>query len=593
MLPDYAELESAVGHDWYALDPNLSFLLDYHLPDPALRREAEVHVSRFGALVGKVIAPRADETDKHGPVLNRYDRWGYDVGEVQHHPTWLANKADLVRNGFVSLEAYAGHPVPDVASAAVGYLVSQAETAAYCALGMTGGAIDIVDRHAPRQVRDEIVTRLSSLDPETSWESGMFLTERQGGSDVGANTTRAVLVGGEWRITGEKHFCSDVDADMFLVLARPEGAPDGIRGLALFLMPRRRPDGSSNGFVIRRLKPKLGTIGVPTAEVAIDNAFAWLAGGDVAPGSGAAPDASHDGRGIKRMMEMVNLSRFGVGLMGLGIHRRSFLEAAIYAAQREQFGSRIDAYPMVRETLVDLLVDLEAGLAGAFEVAGAFRRTDVPDSERNVWRIMVPLVKMRATRVAIHAASTALEIFGGNGYMEDWPMARQLRDAQANTVWEGTENIIALDVLRSMRTAQAHEALLERVEQALEAAVEEKVLSDAVDTVASSVADVRTAIAYMGGADLDTVMLQARRFGDLLADTSEGALLLEHAAFSLRRDGDARKAAIAHRFARERLATRPVRGITSPDRLALDLFEPIVRYGRIEPGDLANAVSTI
>ena len=172
-------------------------------------------------------------------------------------------------------------------------------------------------------------------------------------------------------------------------------------------------------------------------------------------------------------------------------------------------------------------------------------------------------------------------------------MARQLRDAQANTVWEGTENIIALDVLRSMLTAQAHEALLERVEQALEAAVEEKVLSDAVDTVASSVADVRTAIAYMGGADLDTVMLQARRFGDLLADTSEGALLLEHAAFSLRRDGDARKAAIAHRFARERLATRPVRGITSPDRLALDLFEPIVRYGRIEPGDLANAVSTI
>ena len=149
MLPDYAEYEQATGLDWYALDPNLSALLDRHLPDPDDRALAEEHVGRFGALVGEVIAPRAEVTDKHGPVLRRYDRWGQEVDEVVHHPNWTQNKADLVRNGFVSLESLAGRPVPGVVTASVSYLVSQAETAIYCGLGMTSGAADIVERYAP------------------------------------------------------------------------------------------------------------------------------------------------------------------------------------------------------------------------------------------------------------------------------------------------------------------------------------------------------------------------------------------------------------------------------------------------------------
>ncbi|HUI04997.1 MAG TPA: acyl-CoA dehydrogenase family protein, partial [Acidimicrobiales bacterium] len=344
MLPDYAEYEQAAGLDWYRLDPNLSALLDRHLPDPAERALAEEHVGRFGTLVGRVIAPRADVTDKHGPVLRRYDRWGQVVDEVVHHETWTQSKADLVRNGFVSLETLAARPVPGVVTASVSYLVSQAETAIYCGLGMTAGAADIVERHAPVAVRDDLVRRLRSVDPDEAWEGGMFLTERQGGSDVGANTTRAVQDGDEWLLFGEKHFCSNVDAEVFIVLARPEGAPAGSRGLATYIVPRLLPDGSPNGFTIKRLKPKLGTVGVPTGEVALDGARAWLAGGSsdaATPASGA--DAARDGRGINRMMEMVNGSRFGVALMGLGIHRRSFLEAAIYAGRRAQFGNRIDS----------------------------------------------------------------------------------------------------------------------------------------------------------------------------------------------------------------------------------------------------------
>lgn len=584
MLPDYAQYDQAIGQDWYRLDPNLRLLLDRHLPDPVDRAFAETHVARFGELVGKVIAPRAEQTDKHPPVLQRFDRWGAEVDQVVHHPTWLDSKADLVRNGFTSLETLAGRPVPAVVTASLAYLVSQAETAIYCGLGMTTGAADIVQRYAPAAVRADLAGRLASVDPDQAWEGGMFLTERQGGSDVGANTTRAVQDGDEWLLFGEKHFCSNVDAEVFIVLARPDGAPPGTRGLATYIVPRLLPDGSANGFAIKRLKPKLGTTGVPTAEVALDGARAWLAGGDRSEGE---TPTGRDGRGINRMMEMVNGSRFGVALMGLGIHRRSFLEAAIYAARRSQFGNRIDDYPLVRETLVDLLVDLEAGMAGTYECAGAARSAPDAESGRLVRRILIPLVKMRCTRIALQAATSALEVFGGNGYMEDWPMARQLRDAQCHTIWEGTENILCIDVRRAMRAENAHMALFARVEQALDNAAGRKALAATVDIVAGALSETRRAVDHMAEMNDDLALLHSRRLAELLADVTESALLVEEAAWSLDGTGDARKAAVARRFAARRLSTPVARGIMDSDRSVLDLFEPIVRYGPVAESDLA------
>jgi alkylation response protein AidB-like acyl-CoA dehydrogenase len=194
---------------------------------------------------------------------------------------------------------------------------------------------------------------------------------------------------------------------------------------------------------------------------------------------------------------------------------------------------------------------------------------------------------MRATRVALGAASTALEIFGGNGYMTDWPMARQLRDAQCNTIWEGTENILCLDVRRAMRGEQAHLALVARVRRALDAASGHKVLAPAVDTVAASLVDAQRAIDHLAGVDDDLQLLHSRRLAELLADTAEAALLLDEAAWSLDRNGDARKALVARRFAAHKLAERPVRGILDPDRSALDQFAALTRYGQVEAADLA------
>ncbi len=586
MLPDYAEHDGAIGLDWYATDPNLRSLLDRLLADDGDRAFAEEHVSTYGVLCGGPLARRAEVSDKHGPVLRRYDEWGVEVDEIEHHPGWLESKADLVRAGFTGLSHHAGRPVPAVVTAALCYLVCQAETAIYCGLGMTSGAADIVERYAPDDVRDDFMRRLTSLDPDEAWEGGMFLTERQGGSDVGANTTRAVPDGDEWRLYGEKHFCSNVDAEVFIVLARPEGAPEGTRGLATFIVPRVMPDGTANGFHIKRLKPKLGTRAVPTAEVELVGARAWLAGDNDqrasarGPGTPARSEGAHVVGGLNRMMEMVNGSRFGVALMGLGIHRRSFLEAAIYAARRQQWGQRIDSYPMVRETLVDLLVELEAGMALTFECASAARTTADAEEGRLLRRILVPIAKVRATREAVNAASQALEVFGGNGYMEDWPMARQLRDAQCHTIWEGTENICCLDVRRAIGSDDAHTALLARVTRALDGAAPAPVLAPVIDAIAASLTDTKEALVHYEAADDDMQLLNAKRVTHLLADLTEGALLLDEATWHLERNGDARKALVARRFAR-RLVPSRARGLLDDDRTVLDSFEAIVRYGPV------------
>ena len=585
MLPDYASYDEAIGLDWYEVDPNLRFTLDRLLPEPEERGFAEEVVAEYGPLVGGPIARRAEITDKNGPVLERWDHWGREADRVVHNQSWLDNKADLVRHNYTSLQVRAGNrPVPGVVTAALNYLVCQAETALICAMGMTNGAADIVQRYTPDAVRNDVVGRLTSADPDAAWEGGMFLTERQGGSDVGANTTTAVQDGDEWRLYGEKFFCSNIDADVFIVLARPEGAPPGGRGLATFVVPRQLPDGSTNGFHMRRLKPKMGTVGVPTGEVVLEGARAWLAGSS---GESATGDAARDGRGLNRMMEMVNGSRFGVAIMGLGIHRRSFLEAAIYAARREQWGQRIDRYPLVRETLVDLLVELEAGMAVTFECAAAARGATDEEEARLIRRILIPLAKMRATRVAVGAAGTALEVLGGNGYMNDWPMARQFRDAQCHPIWEGTENIICLDVRRAMRSEGAHEALLSRIERSLGTAGRHEPLARPADAVAATLKEAREAIAYLATADDDLQLLQARRLANLLADLSEGAVLLDEAAWALDRDGDARKALVARRFARSHLETLPVRGIVDDDRTVLDFFDPLIRYGKVDAAAVA------
>ncbi len=573
---DYSRIESAIGLNWYDADPNLRQLVE-RLAAPEDRAFSEKWLRRMGGVVGGPIAARAEVTDKNPPRLEKYDHWGNEVNEIVHHQGVLDTKRDLWENGFIGLrwseevERTRGGHLPAVVSTGFSYFLSQAETGMLCAIGMTSSAASIIERHAPKELRERFLPHLTTMNYDEAWDGGMFLTEITGGSDLASSDCGAVKTADGWRINGSKWFCSNLDAEAILALARPEGAHPGLQGLALFLIPKRRQDGTRNGMHIRRLKDKLGTKAVPTGEVDFIDAEAYLMGGERMDDDSGA----RDGQGVKRMMEMVQSSRFGVSLMGLGIMRRSFLEAAIYAHHREAFGRPIAQYPLVRETLVNMATEVEAGCAIAFEAAEAGARRD--DESKRLYRILVPLAKFRNTRRGIELASQAVEIHGGNGYIENWPVARQLRDAQCHTIWEGAENIICLDVLRAIAKEHADEALFGRIEHALGGA-EHPTLTSTVTEVGRALDEVKEAAAYLEHAPQDVRLLHARRITDYMADVAQAALLVEEADWELAHKNSARKAIVARHFASMHLSQPPVRGITSEDRTVLDHFDAIVRY---------------
>ncbi len=567
----YEDFESAIGLNWYEVDPNLQQLM-HRLLKPADLEWCEPELRRIGALIGGPIAARAEVTDKNPPRLVKFDRSGEQVDEIVHHPGAVATKRDVWESGIAGPRlrreaARRGRHYPELMATALNFMLSQAETGMLCATGMTSGVLALVRRFAPPEVRDELLAKLTAERFDEAWDGAMFMTERSGGSDLSTLTTVARRDGDRWLLNGSKWFCSNVDAGAIATLARPEGAPQGLRGVALFLVPRWRSDGTRNAIVVRRLKDKLGTRAVPTAEADFVDAEAYLLAGERAD----AP-AALDGRGINRMMEMVNSSRHGVAVMGLGIMRRSFLESAIFAAHRAAFGRRLEELPMMRQTLVEMVVELEAAAALVFAAGG----------EGALARLLVPLAKLRATRGGLRLASQAVEVHGGNGYIEDWPVARQLRDAQCHTIWEGTENIICLDVMRALRDEQVLDAAF----GALGARTGDGVamLDRSRERLLRAQGEIREALMFLSRAERDLAQLRARAFANYLADAVEAALLLEEAEWEMEHRGNARKALIAHLYVQSHLANdAPLRGICSADRATLELFEPLTRYGEVSP----------
>jgi alkylation response protein AidB-like acyl-CoA dehydrogenase len=575
---DYRKFESAIGLNWYDVDPNLQQIAR-RLLEPVDLEWCEPELRKAGALVGAHIAGRAEITDKSPPQLVKYDRWGERTDEIVHHPGAIASKRDAWIAGISGPRlrneaARHGRHFPEVMTTAMNYLLSQAETGMLCAIGMTSGVVSLVRRYAPASLRDEMLAHLTAEDFDDAWDGAMFLTEKTGGSDLATLTTVARQEGDHWILNGSKWFCSNVDAGVIVTLARPDGAPDGLKGIALFLVPRGRMDGRRNGIEIRRLKDKLGTRAVPTAEVDFVEAEAYLMAGESADAG-----AARDGRGINRMMEMVNSSRHGVAVMGLGIMRRAFLEAAIFSSHRTAFGSPLRDLPMMRETLVGMVVELEAAAALVFASAA---------DDSAITRLLVPLAKLRATRRGVELASQAVEVHGGNGYIENWPVARQFRDAQCHTIWEGTENIICLDVLRALRSEQVVEAAFAALERRMSAAPQ--MLEQTREPVARAFGEVRQALEFLSRAERDLAQLRARTFANYLADVVQAALLFEEAAWELENCGSARKAVIATLFVRAHLTAPAARGMMSRDRTTLDLFDALTGYGAIAPDRADSAL---
>jgi alkylation response protein AidB-like acyl-CoA dehydrogenase len=576
----YEDMNEAIGLNWYLTDPNLRRIVDRRV-EAGDRGWAEEKLRHMGELIGGTVARNAEITDKHPAELVRWDREGNETNEVVHHPSALETKRLLWKNDFLHLRwADDAQNRAAVVPVLMGYqyLLSQAETGMLCSVGMTTGVLRLIERYGDAATRELFVPKLRSNDFDRGWDGSMYLTERAGGSDLGATETVARKVDGVWKLTGFKWFCSNVDGDAIVTLARPEGSPSGVKGLALFALPRRLPDGRANGVHIRRIKDKLGTRAVPTGEIDLQGATAYLLAGSSEAG---------DGRGINRMMEFVNESRLGVSAMGAGIMRRVFLEAVIRAHHRRAFGKPIVEHGMVREQLLDLLVESEAAAAMLFASAARIPASlaAIGDGDPLV-RVLVPLTKMRCTRGGVRSASLALEIFGGNGYIEDWPLARQLRDAQCHTIWEGTKNILALDVMRTMARDASHKDLLAFVGSAIEGA-SHPLLRGPRESLERARAELAESLARVAGAAERAQRLHAGRLANQMADVAQAALLVEEASWELADRGDARKALVATWFARAHLDPRG-RWHPGNEGIALDLFEPITRYEAVDP-DRASA----
>lgn len=399
-----------------------------------------------------------DACERSPAQLRQFDGWGTRVDEVVYPEAWRRIAAAAARAGLVSLpyqpESLATFG-PDVrlVQAALCYLFAPSTATYLCPVAMTDGAARVLVDAGDRTLR-ETVTHLISRDPETAWTSGQWMTERQGGSDVGRNAVVARQDGGRWRLDGQKFFCSNIGCEVALALARPEGAPAGTRGLALFLVPRDRADGTRNTYRIDRLKDKLGTRAMATGELTLEGAEAQLVG---------AAD-----RGFAQMTAMLNITRLHNAITAAALIRRAWMLASKYATQREAFGRRLDQHPLHREVLDGIAREADAGLALTMRMAQLLGRIEcgsASDQEAALFRLGIALTKLYTAKQAVVNVSEAIECFGGQGYMEDTGLPRLLRDAQVLPIWEGTTNVLSLDALRVMRKPETVEGLAHEFER--------------------------------------------------------------------------------------------------------------------------------
>jgi alkylation response protein AidB-like acyl-CoA dehydrogenase len=369
------------------------------------------------------------------------------------------------------------------------------------------------------------IPRLGSDDPDRYLTAAMFMTEKAGGSDVGANECVATQgEDGQWRISGEKWFCSNPTADLVLILARPEGRGPGTGGLGLFLMPRNLdaqgnlpagPDDLSevrNHYIIHRLKSKFGNKALASAEIGLRGALAWPVG-DI-------------DRGMKQMLDMVNATRVGIVTAAAGSMRRAVFESLEHASGRQTFGRRLDHHPLMRDTLVELVVDATTTLSAAIEMAQLMEKADggAPQSER-LLRMLTPILKGYAAERARVVATEAMEVRGGNGYIEGWPNGRLLRDVYVHAIWEGSGNIMALDVLRALGKGHGP-AYFEAVERLSESMATGKGgAAELARALLASTPALQQDVASLAALDLDGAQLRVRRIERRMAITYIATLL--------------------------------------------------------------------
>ncbi len=513
---------------------------------PELLAAQQPTLRSLGELVGGELF-RLQLADRlNDPVLTQFDAWGNRVDTVEVSPLWQRATKLAVEYGLTAIpyEKKQG-ALSRALQFALVYLFDPSSDVYTCPLAMTDGAAKTLLVHrtpATAKLVDEAVAHLSSRDLATAWTSGQWMTERSGGSDVGLSEAVARPDPGNpgrYLLYGNKWFTSAVTAQMALTLARPEGNGPGGRGLALFYVELRDANGKLRNITVNRLKDKLGTRKVPTAELDLD-------------GTPAVPLVGLD-HGIRNIAPILTITRTWNAISSAAAMRRAIALGRDYGKRRVQFGAPLSEKPLHLETLADLQAEAEVGFHLAFrcaELLGKEEARTATEGEAHVLRLLTPLAKLVTGKQAVAIASEVVEIFGGNGYVEDTGIARLLRDAQVLPIWEGTTNVLSLDTLRAIGDGAALTALLEDAE-GLAASVKDERLSAAAK---AGRAAIHQAIAWVSAKREKGATEGGLRGFALTLGRAYGLLLLcRQAQWSLTHERDRRAALAAERFARRGL----------------------------------------
>ncbi len=423
-----------------------AFVEDRPLREAAHREGADWADDRMAQLGDEVASGHFQElarlANKHTPEFMSHDRFGNRIDEVTFHPAYHELLGHAIKRNLHGLPFSEPRPGAHVARAAMSYLYNHAEIGVCCPAFMAFSAIpalrqqpDIAEEWEQRILSTRYDPRFRPASEKTGAMVGMAMTEKQGGSDVRANTTHAVPIGpggpgAEYLLTGHKWFCSAPMSDAFLTLAYTDS------GFSCFFVPRWRPDGTRNAFYIQRLKDKMGNRANASSEIEYDGTWARMVG--------------EEGRGVRTVIEMVHHSRLDCALSSAGIMRCALANALNHAAHRTVFQKKLVDQPAMSRVLTDMALETEAATQLTMRIAGAFDRADQDPDEQLFARIAVALAKFWICKRAPWLVAEALECHGGNGYVETGIMARLYREAPLNGIWEGSGNVLALDVLRAM-----------------------------------------------------------------------------------------------------------------------------------------------
>lgn len=538
---DLSAWEASKPTNFFTADKNLQIVLRRLLGEDGYNAIVD-NLTRFGEQTAQVIDPAVKIEDRIGnhPRLQRYNGIGERVEEIEFHPNHDLVGEIIWDSRIMAMQGESGNVVHQMA---LFYLLNHTADGHSCGLACTSGLIRALRTVADDAVREQFLPPLLDPNYATMQHGAQFLTEVQGGSDVGANAVVATDNGdGTWHINGEKWFCSNINSDQFLVMARPAGAQAGTRGLGVFVIPRNLPDGTTNGFYIRRLKDKLGTRILASAELDFKDALAYPIG---------AVD-----RGFKNTVELVlNTSRLMNAVSCMGFMRRAYIESASYACSRKAFGNAIANYPLVQETVADIMAEVYAGVASSFAIASLLDEIETGAGDENTqatYRMFVNINKYITSIRATESVHKAIEILGGNGAIESFSILPRLyRDMVVLESWEGAHNVLCLQVLRDISRYQVHKPFVAYLNTQLQTVTDGRFAEDVI-AVKSALDDT---LALLGKLTHDQRYAEAhaRRLVDAFSHVAQATLLLAEAQWELDHDLNTVKADVATYFINKRL----------------------------------------